>query len=268
MLQLSTACHFRRDGVSSPVQGAIKITYKTRSNCEESDSDADVVVEEEKEYDVAGGSVNGNLLQGSFSRPEVPPSLMPQYTTRLEVSPSLMSQYVTHRQGKPPPKSKKTAQMPPVSEAVIKLPNAKILADLPSKKLSSAHLAQQKQVRPLTAHERVQKLIEGGTRVMVLMRGAPGSGKTHLAMQIVKLTMGSNCSPSSYVFSTDDFFVRTKRFIPAILQEAHSWNQERVRAAADRKWSPIFVDNTNTEVSIMFSHFYDFYIKITYLWWC
>jgi hypothetical protein len=37
-----------------------------------------------------------------------------------------------------------------------------------------------------------------------------------------------------------------------MLQQAHSWNQERVRTAAERKLSPIFVDNTNTEVSITF----------------
>jgi pantothenate kinase-related protein Tda10 len=84
---------------------------------------------------------------------------------------------------------------------------------------------------------------------MVLMRGAPGSGKSHLAMQIIRLTMGRNCNPSKFIFSTDDFFVHTKQFIPNLLQEAHSWNQGRVRAAAERKLSPIFADNTNTEVS-------------------
>jgi hypothetical protein len=201
-----------------------------------------VVVEEEKEYDVAGGSVNVSVVHGPFARMEVPSSLMPQSMTHLSDG---------HRQGKPLPKAKKTAHMSPVSAAVIKLPHVKTAADVVSEKLSSAHMAQQKQVMPLTVQERVQKLIQCGTRVMVLMRGAPGSGKTHLATQIVRLSMGSNCNPSGYVFSTDDFFVRTKRFIPSMLQEAHSWNQERVRAAAERKWSPIFVDNTNTEVSIM-----------------
>jgi hypothetical protein len=211
-----------------------------------------VVVEEEKEYDVAGGSVNVNLVHGPFSRLEVPSSLLPQSMTHLSDG---------HRQGKSPPKSKKTAQMSPMSVAVIKVPNVKTSADVPSEKLSSAHMAQQKQVRPLTVQERVQKLIQCGTRVMVMMRGAPGSGKTHLATQIVRLTMGSNCNPSSYIFSTDDFFVRTKRFIPSMLQEAHSWNQERVRAAAERKWSPVFVDNTNTEVSIMFFMFMIYVLK-------
>lgn len=227
----------------SPARGAIKVAYKTPSNCEESDSDADVVVEEEKEYDVAGGFVNVGIVHGSFPRLEAPSSLLPHSMTHLSDG---------HRQGKSPTKSKKTAQMSPVSSAVIRPQNAKTSVDVPSKKLSSAHLAQQKQVKPPSVQERVQQLIQGGTRVMVLMRGAPGSGKTHLATQIIKLTMGNSCNPSNFVFSTDDFFVRTKQFIPTMLQEAHSWNQKRVRAAAERKWSPIFVDNTNTEVSITF----------------
>lgn len=227
----------------SPTQGAIKVTYKTPSNCEESDSDADVVVEEEKEYDVAEGFVNISVVQGSFPRMEPPSSLPPRGMTHLSDG---------QRQGKSPQKSKKTAQMSPMSPAVIRPPNVKTSVDVPSKKLSSAHLAQQTQVKPPTIQERVQRLIQGGTRVMVLMRGAPGSGKTHLAMQIVRLTMGDSCNTSSFVFSTDDYFVRTKQFVPSLLPEAHSWNQKRVRAAAERKWSPIFVDNTNTEVSIMF----------------
>jgi len=227
----------------SPARRAIKVTYKTPSNCEESDSDADVVVEEEKEYDVAGGSVNVGTVHGSFPRLEAPSSLLPRSMTHLSDG---------HRQGKSSPKSKKAAQMSPVPPAVIGPPNVKTSVDVPSNKLSSAHLAQQKQVKPPTIQERVQRLIQGGTRVMVLMRGAPGSGKTHLAMQIVRLTMGDSCNASSFVFSTDDYFVRTKQFIPTLLPEAHSWNQKRVRAAAERKWSPIFVDNTNTEVSIMF----------------
>jgi hypothetical protein len=73
--------------------------------------------------------------------------------------------------------------------------------------------------------------------------------------------MGNSCNPSSFVFSTDDFFLHTKRFIPTLLQEAHSWNQERVRAAAERKLSPIFVDNTNTEVSITFFIFIIYVLK-------
>lgn len=225
--------------------GAIKVTYKSPNNCEESDSDADVVIEEEKEYVVVGNSASVNLVREPFSVPQVSYGLMHQYS--MPVVPQLHGQ----GQGKSPPKAKKTAQMPTVVAAVTTQPNITASSNLLQKKLSSAHMAQQKQFKPQTIPERVQKLIREGTRVMVLMRGAPGSGKTHLALQIVRLTMGKNCDPNKYIFSTDDFFVRTKRFIPSMLPEAHNWNKDRVRAAAERKLNPIFVDNTNTEVSII-----------------
>lgn len=220
--------------------GAIKITYKSPNTCEESDSDADVVIEEEKEYDV-GGCVAVNSVREAFRVAQLPTS---QYVTPA-VPPS-----DGQGRGMSVPKPKKTEQISSKLAAVTKLPNAKTLADLPSKNMLSARIAQQKQVKPLTIPERVQKLIREGTRVMVLMRGAPGSGKTHLAKEIVRHTMGKNCNPNKYVFSTDDFFDHTKRFIPTLLPEAHIWNKERVCDAAELKLNPIFVDNTNTEVSI------------------
>jgi hypothetical protein len=221
--------------------GAIKVTYRS-PDCADSDSDADVVVEEEKEYDVAGDSVSVNSSH-AFSRLQMSSGPVPQYMLPV------MSLADVQGRGKAAPKTRKTTQMPSMTAAATKPPNANTLADALSKKLSSAHMGQQKQIKPLTVPERVQKLIREGTRVMVLMRGAPGSGKSHLAVQIVRLTMGRNCNPNKFIFSTDDFFVHTRQFIPSLLQEAHSWNQERVRSAAERKQSPIFVDNTNTEVS-------------------
>jgi hypothetical protein len=221
--------------------GPIKVTYKSLNTCEESDSDADVVIEEEKEYDV-GGCVSVNSVHKAFSMLQV---LSPQYMT--PTTPLSDNQV----RGMFLPKPKKTEQMPSKVVAVTKLPNVKTSADIPSKRILSAHMAQQKQVTPLTTPERVQKLIREGTRVMVLMRGAPGSGKTHLAKEMVRLTMGKNCDLSKYIFSTDDFFDRTERFIPSLLSEAHNWNKVRVRAAAERKWNPIIVDNTNTEVCIL-----------------
>jgi chromosomal replication initiation ATPase DnaA len=222
--------------------GTIKVTYKS-PDCQDSDSDADVVIEEEKEYDVAGDPVSVNSLNRAFSRLQMPSCPMPQY-----MLPVLSLSGIQSR-GKIPPKTKKTSQMPPMTAPSTKLPADTTPANTFSKKLLSAHTEQQKQTRPLTVTERVQKLIREGTRVMVLMRGAPGSGKSHLAMQIIRLTMGRNYNPNKFIFSTDDFFVHTKRFVPRLLQEAHSWNQKRVCTAAERTLSPIFVDNTNTEVS-------------------
>jgi hypothetical protein len=220
----------------------IKVTYKS-PDCQDSDSDADVVIEEEKEYGVAGDSVNVNSLHGAFSRLQMPFGPIPQYVPPTIPLPG------SQGRGKTPPKTKKTSQLQSATSAGTKLPAAIALANTHSKKPLSAHVEQQKQTKPLTVPERVQALIQKGVRVMVLMRGAPGSGKSHLAVQMVRLAMGRNCNPNKFIFSTDDFFVHTKRFIPSLLQKAHSWNHERVRTAAEQKLSPIFVDNTNIEVS-------------------
>jgi len=53
------------------------------------------------------------------------------------------------------------------------------------------------------------------------------------------------------VCSTDDYFIETTtgayQFDNTRLQEAHSWNQQRVKTALRDKVSPVVVDNTNTQ---------------------
>ncbi|KAM3955209.1 uncharacterized protein ACR2FA_010918, partial [Aphomia sociella] len=87
-----------------------------------------------------------------------------------------------------------------------------------------------------------------GYRICIIMRGVPGSGKSNLARKIVESLIGS--APNDFhthVFSTDDYFyVRgTYNFNKNYLSEAHTWNQNRVRAATDMALSPIIIDNTN-----------------------
>ncbi|KXS17999.1 hypothetical protein M427DRAFT_236953 [Gonapodya prolifera JEL478] len=101
--------------------------------------------------------------------------------------------------------------------------------------------------------------------LLVILRGAPGSGKSSLARSIPH--------PHGIVLSTDDFFLVPRSaavhlalahpptpananasdsdpvyaFDPSLLQAAHAWNQERCRIAIQRGLSPIIVDNTNTQ---------------------
>lgn len=103
---------------------------------------------------------------------------------------------------------------------------------------------------PAEPIERVRTTIISGVRVMVLLRGLPGSGKSHLAQHLLNTTVPSvQCE--TFIFSTDDYFVRncngTYNFIPTLLSEAHGWNQQRVFTAAERGVSPIIVDNTHTQ---------------------
>lgn len=89
-----------------------------------------------------------------------------------------------------------------------------------------------------------------GSRVLVLMRGVPGSGKTYLAEKIVTATIGTSLVDyKTHICSTDDFFMATGAYIyeRQRLSEAHDWNQSRVRTALQQGLSPVIVDNTNVE---------------------
>lgn len=91
---------------------------------------------------------------------------------------------------------------------------------------------------------------------MILMRGAPGSGKSHLARSLIDQTMDGDYE--NHIFSTDDFFLnpRTKQYNYSRqrLTEAHEWNQFRVSQRALNGWSPIIIDNTNMKLWEMFPY--------------
>lgn len=101
------------------------------------------------------------------------------------------------------------------------------------------------------------KHIEQNHRILICMRGAPGSGKSFLARSIIDLTMKSDYD--NHIFSTDDFFYdrRSKRytFDRSKLSQAHDNNQFRVSQRAMNGWSPIIVDNTNMKWWEMFPYF-------------
>ncbi len=73
-------------------------------------------------------------------------------------------------------------------------------------------------------------------KVLYLMRGLPGSGKTTLARTL-----------SNNIFATDDFFLHEGKYVFVLekADEAHEWNRRRVREALASGVSPVVVDNTN-----------------------
>lgn len=90
-----------------------------------------------------------------------------------------------------------------------------------------------------------------GNRILILMRGVPGSGKSHLARQIINMMFGP--SPNhykTYILSTDDYFmVRGQyQYDKYRLSEAHSWNHNRAKSALRSGLSPVIIDNTNVEL--------------------
>ena len=82
---------------------------------------------------------------------------------------------------------------------------------------------------------------EGADRILYIMRGCPGSGKTTLARELRGET--------GRVFSTDDFFVQSDGeyvFDPNKIAEYHKRNQGKARKAISEGVSPVVIDNTNT----------------------
>ncbi|XP_047990650.1 uncharacterized protein LOC125229758 [Leguminivora glycinivorella] len=91
-----------------------------------------------------------------------------------------------------------------------------------------------------------------GIKILILMRGLPGSGKSFLARELIEY-MCPDMNHKSFIFSTDDFFMHRGRyeFQKHMLPEAHFWNQNRVYEAMGRDVSPIIIDNTNVEIRHM-----------------
>nr|XP_055061399.1 NEDD4-binding protein 2 isoform X2 [Misgurnus anguillicaudatus] len=79
--------------------------------------------------------------------------------------------------------------------------------------------------------------------VLVLLRGAPGSGKTTLALAML------DQNPGGVVLSTDDYFTRNGQYYYELnsLGEAHEWNHQRAKEAFEKGQTPIIIDNTNMQ---------------------
>ncbi|XP_029008207.1 NEDD4-binding protein 2 [Betta splendens] len=80
-------------------------------------------------------------------------------------------------------------------------------------------------------------------KLLVLLRGAPGSGKSSLARALLEDNQGG------IILSTDDYFTQNGqyRFDPTFLGEAHEWNHKRAKEAFERGTNPIIIDNTNMQ---------------------
>ncbi|CAK1555387.1 unnamed protein product [Leptosia nina] len=109
-----------------------------------------------------------------------------------------------------------------------------------------------KESKNMSSYPEIQEIINQynyGWRVLIIMRGPPGCGKTHLARDILQCTTGSKQKQDldRHILSTDDFFMSRGVYVfdKFKLQEAHSWNQQRARYATSQGISPIIIDNTN-----------------------
>lgn len=106
--------------------------------------------------------------------------------------------------------------------------------------------------KPSQIHPRFNDAIDQikrGFKVLIILRGLPGSGKSYLARKIVEISIGSN-HYHNFIFSADDYFMRrgNYQYDPTKIHEAHSFNQQRAFAAMNRGVSPVIIDNTNTQL--------------------
>ncbi|XP_050068313.1 uncharacterized protein LOC126556833 [Anopheles maculipalpis] len=97
-------------------------------------------------------------------------------------------------------------------------------------------------------------MVAQGYRVMVLMRGAPGSGKSTLSRTLIDHTSGGDYR--NHIFSADDYFMLNGvyKYQPDGLEAAHRFNQQNVLSKARDGWSPIVVDNTNIRLWEMYPY--------------
>jgi len=90
-----------------------------------------------------------------------------------------------------------------------------------------------------------EKTSEKSAKIMYIMRGTPGSGKSTLSKEILQRS-----GNEGVILSTDDFFMQNPegkynyeaKQIPA----AHKWNQDRSWHNLKKGVNPIIIDNTNT----------------------
>lgn len=90
--------------------------------------------------------------------------------------------------------------------------------------------------------DEIKKRINNNEKILIIMRGVPGAGKSYLARQL---------RGNGVVLSTDDFFINYQGqyvFDRYRLSEAHEWNQKRADQKVRVGTNPVVIDNTNLEV--------------------
>ena len=112
-----------------------------------------------------------------------------------------------------------------------------------------------------TSHGWMKKASDG--KKVIILQGISGAGKSTLARELER-------KYNVKALGSDDFFMKDGKYIfePDRLQEAHTWNRDRVEEAMKRGDRVVIVDNTNTQawemkpyVKLAYTYGYDTEIK-------
>ncbi|XP_033017124.1 NEDD4-binding protein 2 isoform X2 [Lacerta agilis] len=127
------------------------------------------------------------------------------------------------------------------------------------------------QVHQLPVCHMMRRKIPLAGHVLVLLRGVPGSGKSHLARALLE------DNPGGVILSTDDYFYQKNgqyQFNADCLADAHEWNRKRAKEAFEKGTTPIIIDNTNTQawemkpyVALAQEHKYKVIFREPDTWW-
>ncbi|KAL7290123.1 hypothetical protein TKK_0015844 [Trichogramma kaykai] len=243
----------------------LKVQYRSKSEAEEEshsdDDDADVVIEEEssdyllsspkEQYRVNACNFFAKTTQcppmNTFPKaqcvttPSPPPTNITSsasnfYTVPLEIESSTSSKQNVHQQS---------------SLTVVKTPYSIIASTTSAAKKTPSLAAIKNTIKEPAYHDNIEQLIDEiktGLKIVIIMRGIPGCGKSYLAQTLIQRTVGLQFKQDC-IYSTDDFFtVQGKyKFDASKLSEAHTFNQKKFKEACKKGVSPIIIDNTNTQ---------------------
>ncbi|RZF43703.1 hypothetical protein LSTR_LSTR014731 [Laodelphax striatellus] len=231
----------------------VKVVYKGENS--EDEADADIIIEEEDVYNEQGLKVlhestapfETNILLNaiaSHSPASIPnrvknnPKTLNSDFEKLNVDNVAFQKNVIAQRYAPSAPTLNT------TETNVGLPDT-----------TSIHVIYQECSEIVDTVDRVCSLVLNSIKVMILLRGCPGSGKSFMAekmvMNVNKIRPHMNLKLKDHVFSTDDYFMSPKhgyRFDAKMLPQAHDWNKNRAHKALLKNVNPVIIDNTNTQI--------------------
>ncbi|CAH1712521.1 unnamed protein product [Aphis gossypii] len=101
-----------------------------------------------------------------------------------------------------------------------------------------------------TPISKILYLVSKHFKVLVLMRGCQGSGKSYQAINILNLCY-KNAKIDDFIYSADKFFINKSNgkynFNRNKIVEAHNWAFQKFQTAIELEVTPVIIDNTNCE---------------------